>query len=83
MFSVKVFCFSKTLFDAEVDMVTLPGIEGDFSLLEKHVSFVTVLRPEDIIIYQKDQKKIIAAPHGGFVYMKSDLCSIFLDEPSE
>ena len=43
----------KLIFNEEVDMVFLPGIEGDFGILEKHMPFLTTLRLGIAYIYKK------------------------------
>jgi F-type H+-transporting ATPase subunit epsilon len=83
MLHVKVFSLKKIIFDDQAHMVILPGVEGDLSLLENHIPFVTMLRPEHITICQNDEKKIINIPYGGFVHMEKDLCSIFVEKVDE
>ena len=40
---LKVISAEKTLFDGKVSLVTLPGVNGLFTVLENHASLVSVL----------------------------------------
>ena len=46
----------KSIFSSEVDMVVVPGIEGDFGVLPEHCPLISELRPGEIEIF-KDNKK--------------------------
>ena len=39
----------------EVDMVVIPGEEGDFGVLPEHAPFLSLLRPGVIAIYEGDR----------------------------
>ena len=40
----------KLLFSGEVDSVSAPGTEGDFTVLQAHAPFMTTLRPGKIVV---------------------------------
>lgn len=42
----------KLLFSAEVDMVVVPGTEGDFGILPGHAPFISTVRPGVLDIYE-------------------------------
>lgn len=42
----------KLLFSAEVDMVVVPGTEGDFGILPDHAPFISTVRPGLLDIYE-------------------------------
>jgi len=41
----------KLLFSAEVDMVVVPGTEGDFGILPGHSPFISTVRPGVLDVY--------------------------------
>jgi len=42
----------KLLFSADVDMVVVPGTEGDFGILPGHAPFISTVRPGVLDIYE-------------------------------
>lgn len=44
------------LFKGEVRSVTLPGAEGDITLMANHEAFVTILRPGTIVVREENGK---------------------------
>ena len=58
-------------YDDFVDRAILPGIEGDFEVLEGHTALITQLRPGTLKAY-KDHEHIILAMHDGFVTVEDN-----------
>ena len=54
-----------------IDSAILPGIEGDFEILESHSPFMTKLRPGMLKIV-KDKEISYYAVHDGFVTVEND-----------
>ena len=48
----------KSIFSSEVDMVVVPGVEGDFGVLPEHCPLISELRPGEIEIFNNDKKWI-------------------------
>lgn len=69
----------------EVDMVVLPGAEGDFGVLAQHAPFLSLLRPGVIGIYSGDRldRRIFVA--GGFAEVNGHGCTVLAEgaEPAE
>jgi F-type H+-transporting ATPase subunit epsilon len=72
----------RVLASEPVDMVVLPGEEGDFGVLALHAPFLSLLRPGLITTYQGDRaaKRIFVA--GGFAEVNPTGC-IVLAESAE
>jgi F-type H+-transporting ATPase subunit epsilon len=68
---------SKT-FSEEVDMVVLPGVEGELGILPLHVPLMTRLLPGEIRITQ-GQKQVELVVGNGFVEVMPDKVSILTD----
>ena len=45
----------RVLARSEVDMVVIPGAEGDFGVLPEHAPFLSLLRPGTISIWEADK----------------------------
>jgi F-type H+-transporting ATPase subunit epsilon len=70
----------RLLASAEVDMVVVPGSEGDFGVLPQHSLFMSVLRPGVIETYEGNQvsRRIFVA--GGFAEVNARGCTVLAEE---
>ena len=55
------------IFDAEVQQVTLPGAEGEFGVLPKHATVVSLLDTGVIVISKQDGTEVAVAINSGYV----------------
>jgi F-type H+-transporting ATPase subunit epsilon len=67
-----------TVFSEDVNMVTLPGVEGEFGVYPQHVHLITQLVPGEIIVSQNGQDRYLAVGEG-LVEVTSDRVSIVTD----
>jgi F-type H+-transporting ATPase subunit epsilon len=65
-------------FSGDVDMVTLPGIEGEMGIYPHHVPLMTQLMPGEIIV-RKDGQDFYLAVGDGFVEITGDHVAILTD----
>jgi F-type H+-transporting ATPase subunit epsilon len=65
-------------FSEEVDMVVLPGAEGELGILPLHVPLMTRLLPGEIRITQ-GQKQVELVVGNGFVEVMPDKVSVLTD----
>ena len=68
---------AKTYSEA-VDMVTLPGIEGELGIYPNHVPLMTQLVPGEVVV-RKDGKDYFLAVGEGFVEITADRVVIMTD----
>jgi F-type H+-transporting ATPase subunit epsilon len=72
----------KKLFSAEVTMVTLPGTEGDFGVLEGHAPLISSLRVGIIDVYEKGMtavsRRILVS--GGLVEVRPNQCTALAED---
>ena len=54
-FKIEIISPEKIIFLDNVNMVTLPSYEGDMSVLKRHISIITFLRPGIIKIKKNDE----------------------------
>src|SRR5438874_13705461 len=66
------------IYSEDVDMVTLPGTEGEFGVYPKHVPLLTTLKPGELRIV-KDGRETAMAVGEGFVEIKADGGSVLTD----
>jgi F-type H+-transporting ATPase subunit epsilon len=65
-------------YSGDVEMVTLPGSEGELGVYPKHVPLMTMLVPGEVIV-RKDGQEIYLAVGEGFVEITGDHVSILTD----
>ncbi len=65
-------------FSDYVDMVTLPGVEGEMGIYPNHVPLMTQLAPGEIIV-RKDGRDTFLAVGEGFVEITGDHVAILTD----
>ena len=65
-------------FSDQVDMVTLPGVEGEMGVYPNHVPLMTQLVPGEIVVL-KDGQEIYLAVGDGFVEITGDHVAVLTD----
>lgn len=70
----------KLLFSAAVDMVVVPGTEGDFGVLPGHAPVISLVRPGVIDIHDDGgvTRRIFVA--GGFAEVTGERCTVLAQE---
>src|SRR5215831_5844527 len=64
-----------TVYSEDVDMVTLPGVEGQMGILPHHVRLMTQLVPGEMIVRKNGQVRFLAVGQG-LVEVTGDRVSI-------
>ena len=67
-----------TVYSEDVDMVTVPGIEGQMGLLPHHVRLMTQLVPGEMIVRKNGQVRFLAVGEG-LIEVTSERVSIVTD----
>lgn len=69
----------RVLASEAVEMVVLPGVEGDFGVLPDHAPLVSLLRPGVIAVYEgtKVTRRIFVA--GGFAEVNEQGCVVLAE----
>ena len=70
----------KLLFSQPVDMVVVPGGEGNFGVLAGHAPMITNVRPGVIDVYEGDRviNRIFVA--GGFAEVTESRCTVLAEQ---
>jgi F-type H+-transporting ATPase subunit epsilon len=75
----------RLLVSEEVEMVVVPGSEGNFGVLKGHSLLISTLRPGVIDVYQNERNaitdRIFVA--GGFAEVTPERCTVLADEAVE
>jgi F-type H+-transporting ATPase subunit epsilon len=65
-------------YSEEVDMVTLPGVEGEMGIYPNHVPLLTQISPGEIILRKDGQDQFLAVGEG-FVEITGDRVAVMTD----
>jgi F-type H+-transporting ATPase subunit epsilon len=70
----------RLLVSEAVDMVVVPGSEGDFGVLPGHAPFISTVRPGVIEVYEGNTvtERIFVA--GGFAEVSNDRCTVLAED---
>ena len=60
-----------TVFSEDVEMVTLPGVEGELGILPQHVPLMTQMVPGEMVVRKDGQDRFLAVGEG-FVEITGD-----------
>ena len=67
-----------TVFSEDVEMVTLPAVEGEIGILPQHVPLMTQMVPGEMVVRKNGQDRFLAVG-GGFVEITGDHVTILTD----
>ena len=68
----------RILFEGEVDVVVVPGADGEIGVLPKHAALMTVLQPGELRYRTGDREEQFVVT-GGFVEVRGDRVSVLAD----
>ncbi len=78
MVNLKVILPSGIKLEQECSSVTIPGLDGDFAVLEGHTSFMSKIRP-GIMTVENGGNEGLYAMHDGFVTVEDDMVILVCD----
>jgi F-type H+-transporting ATPase subunit epsilon len=67
-----------TVFSEDVEMVTLPAVEGEIGILPQHIPLMTQMVPGEMVVRQNGQDRFLAVGEG-FVEITGDHVAILTD----
>ena len=82
-FNLQIISPEKTLFDESIEMVIIPGTEGDLGVLSNHMPLITSLRLGNIYIYKDNKviKKFLV--NGGILEVIENRCTLLTEDISD
>jgi len=75
-FPLQIVSPASVVFDARVEMVEVPGLEGDFGVLPGHAPFFSMLRPGVITLHLVDHQKQRYFATSGYADVSPAGCTI-------
>lgn len=72
-----------TLFDGEVTAVSVPGVQGNFTMLHNHAPIVSTLGVGAVVITKADNSETVYAVSGGFVEMNDNKMTLLAEKAEE
>jgi F-type H+-transporting ATPase subunit epsilon len=70
----------RLLMSEAVDMVVVPGAEGDFGVMAEHAPLISTVRPGTITVYQNDAVSDRIFVAGGFAEVTAERCTVLAEE---
>ncbi len=70
----------KLLLSEDVEMVMVPGGEGNFGVLPGHALFISTVRPGVIDVYEGNKVSERIFVSGGFAEVTPERCTVLADE---
>jgi len=67
-----------TIYEQDVDMVTLPGVEGQVGLLPGHIRMMSQMVPGELIVHKDGRDRFLAVGEG-LVEVSSERVDILTD----
>lgn len=78
--SLEIISPEKLLLSRPVDMVVIPGTEGDLGILPGHAKLITGLRGGLVDIYENNKITDRFFVSGGFAEVTEERCSVLADD---
>ena len=69
----------RKVFEAEVDRVEVPGLDGELGILPGHAALISQLKPAGLLTYHQGDNKGEIAISDGFVEISEDRVIILAD----
>ena len=82
-FNFEIISPQEVMFDQDVDLVILPGIEGDFGVLKKHMPFLTSLRLGLVYVYKNNKLINSFIVNEGIVEVLENKCTLLTEDITE
>ena len=70
----------RKVFEAEVDRVEVPGLDGELGILPGHTELISQLKPAGLLTYYSDEQKGQMAISDGFVEVSPDRVVVLADK---
>lgn len=70
----------RLLLSEDVEMVVVPGTEGDFGVLPRHTPMISTVRPGVIRVFENGAVKDRIFVAGGFAEVTPERCTVLADQ---
>ena len=79
-FRLEIISPQDKIFNDEIDLCVMPGIEGDFGVLKNHMPFLTTLRLGITYIYKEYKLIEKYLVNGGVVEISENQCTLLTED---
>ena len=76
---LRIATLERTVFDEDVDSITLPGSEGEFTVLKNHIPLITALALGEIIV-RRGGEEFSMTVSGGMTEVQPDRVLVLADQ---
>jgi F-type H+-transporting ATPase subunit epsilon len=70
----------RLLLSGPVEMVIVPGVEGDFGALPEHSNLISLIRPGVLYVYKDGKQSERIFVGGGFAEVTASGCTVLAEE---
>lgn len=70
----------KLMLSDDVEMVVVPGVDGDFGVLPGHTPMISTVRPGVIHVFESGSVKSRIFVAGGFAEVTAERCTVLAEE---
>src|SRR4030043_2270249 len=74
----KIVTPERTVYEEEIDQVTLPTADGEITVLPNHIPLISILVPGELDV-RKEGKEIAMAVSGGMIEVRKNEMTILAD----
>ena len=78
MMTLDIISPEKILYKGPAELVTLPGLQGGFTILQRHAPIISGL-DKGKLVYRNAGKEVAIKIDGGFVEAKNDMVMICIE----
>lgn len=78
MLSIQIITPERTVFTGEAKGITLPGIDGELTILPGHIPLISLLKTGEIVLRTAEGKRHMAI-YGGFFEILNDKVKLLTD----
>jgi len=74
----KIVTPERTVYESEIDQITLPTADGEITVLPNHIPLISILVPGELIV-KGDGEEIAMAVSGGMIEVRENAMTILAD----
>ena len=77
--TLEIITAERQVYSDEVDMVIVPGFDGQLGILPRHAPLMTMLKPGELMVRKNGTEDMYVAVSGGFMEVLGNRVSILAD----
>ena len=77
--TLEIITAERQVYSDEVDMVIVPGFDGQLGILPRHAPLMTMLKPGELMVRKIGEEDMYVAVSGGFMEVLGNRVSVLAD----